>query len=109
MKGAPGKTDQRDLLGQTFVNATHGVGNVRRVLNGRRRGEIGHVGCGANRVIEYRALTRHVFEIQTHRLQDGQQVCKHNRRIDAQNTLGVQGGLGCLFRILKKSRPNGPL
>ena len=72
------------------------------MLDGWCRGEIGHIGCGANRVIEYRSLTRHVLEIQTHGLQDGQQVCKHNRRIYAENALGVQGGLSCLLGIFEK-------
>ena len=101
-KGRARKADQRNFLGQAFVNTAHGVGDVRRVLNGRRRSEIGHIGCGANRVIEYWALTRHIFEIQTHGFQDGQQVSKHDRRIYTENALGVQGSLGCLFRIFEK-------
>ena len=94
-----GKTDQRDVCRQIGPRLADGFHHEVKRVGAFELDDAIDVGRFAHRVVNLRAFALGEFKVHAHRLENRQQIGKHDRRVDAEQLNSRAHDLAAKLRI----------
>ena len=94
VKGGSRESQQGDVRRQLLADEPDRFENETQIVDVPQGLDPRHIVLRANGIVNRRTVSRSVFQVETHRLQDREQVGKQDGRVDAERSLRGERHLG---------------